>query len=82
MLYIHFHQYYRALRLENWLYHYGGSEHPDSKQIKNDLLRAFYPDDKEGKLDVWRQGKNIVEKVIESTIAILAFELIINKEHF
>jgi predicted deacylase len=54
-----------ALRSENWLHHHGGSEHPDSKQIKNDLLRAFYPDDKEWKLDIWRQSRKIVKKVID-----------------
>jgi len=54
-----------TLRAENWLHHYGGTEHPDSKRIKNELLRAFYPDDKEWKLDVWRQGNEIVRKALE-----------------
>ena len=54
-----------ALRSENWLYHYGGSEHQDSKKIKNNLLRAFYPDDKEWKLDIWQQSEKIVKKVID-----------------
>jgi hypothetical protein len=54
-----------ALRSENWLHHHAGSEHPNREQIKNDLLQAFYPDDKEWKLDVWRQSREIVEKVID-----------------
>ncbi len=55
----------KALREENWLYHYGGSEHPDSKKIKNNLLRAFYPDDKNWKLDIWRQSEKIIKQVID-----------------
>lgn len=54
-----------ALRDENWLYHYGGSEHTDSKKIKNNLLRAFYPNDKEWRLDIWRQSEKIVKQVID-----------------
>jgi hypothetical protein len=53
-----------ALRSENWLHHYGGNDHPDSKQIKNNLLRAFYPDDNDWKFDVWQQSREIVNKVI------------------
>ena len=53
-----------ALRSENWLYHHGGSEHPDSNKIKNELLRAFYPDDNKWKLEVWRKGKKMVEEVL------------------
>lgn len=52
-----------ALRSENWLHHQS-SEHPDSKRIKNNLLRAFYPDDKEWKFTVWQKGKNAVEEVL------------------
>ncbi len=54
-----------ALRSENWLYYYGGSEHSDSKKIKNNFLRAFYPNEKEWKLDIWRQSEKIIKKVID-----------------
>jgi predicted deacylase len=54
-----------ALRSENWLYHHGGKDHPDANKIKNNLLHAFYPDDNNWKLDVWRQGKKIVEEVLK-----------------
>lgn len=54
-----------ALRSENWLHHYGGNNHPDSKRIKNDLLQAFYPSDKEWRIDIWRQGNEIVKKVLD-----------------
>jgi hypothetical protein len=53
-----------ALRSENCLYHWGDNP-PDSKQIKDNLLRAFYPDDKTWKLDVWQKGKKVVEQVLD-----------------
>ncbi|MBT8359839.1 MAG: DUF2817 domain-containing protein [Desulfobacterales bacterium] len=52
-----------ALRSENWSHHWGDNR-PDSKQIKDKLLRAFYPDDKKWKLDVWQKGKKVVEQVL------------------
>ena len=54
-----------ALRSENWLHHHGNGSCPESSAIKNDLLRAFYPDDDAWKLEVWRQGKEVVEQAIE-----------------
>jgi hypothetical protein len=54
-----------AVRSENWLYHHGGSEHPDSNKIKKDLLRAFYPDQNKWKLEVWLKGKKIVEEFLD-----------------
>jgi hypothetical protein len=54
-----------AVRSENWLYHHGGSEHPDSNKIKNDLLRTFYPDQNKWKLEVWLKGKKIVEEFLD-----------------
>lgn len=53
-----------ALRSENWLYLHGGKEYPDSNKIKNNLLRAFFPNENNWKLDVWRQGKKIVEEAL------------------
>jgi hypothetical protein len=54
-----------ALCSENWLHHYGGSKHPDYRRIKNGLLRVFYPDDNQWKLDVWRQGREVVEQAMK-----------------
>lgn len=51
-----------ALRAENWLWHRGGDGHAEEKEIKNDLLRAFYPDEESWKQLVWRQGKDVVEQ--------------------
>ncbi len=53
-----------ALRTENWLHHYGGSDHPDAVAIKTALLQAFYPDSASWKKQVWGQGKQIVEQVL------------------
>ena len=52
------------LRAENWLHHYGGKEHPKAKQIKADLLHAFYPEEDEWKSQVWEQGKEVVRQVL------------------
>lgn len=50
-----------ALRAENWLYHCGGENHPEAQKIKTDLLRAFYPNKETWKLQIWQQGKEVVE---------------------
>ena len=55
-----------ALRAENWLHHYGGSDLAEAGRIKAELLRAFYPDADEWKARVWDQGKEIVEQVLAS----------------
>ena len=53
-----------ALRAENWLHHHGGKGHPDAKRIKDNLLRAFYPDTEDWKSKVWKQGKEVVEQAL------------------
>jgi hypothetical protein len=53
-----------ALRAENWLHHHGGKGHPDAKRIKDDLLRAFYPNTEDWKSQVWNQGKEVVEQAL------------------
>ena len=54
----------KALRAENWLHHHGGVDHPEAKEIKNRLLRAFYPDSDEWKTAVWNQGKGVVDQAL------------------
>ena len=53
-----------ALRAENWLHHHGGKGYPDAKRIKDNLLRAFYPDKDDWKFQVWKQGKEVVEQAL------------------
>ena len=57
---------FNALRAENWLYHHGdqGSRHAD--EIKEALLRAFYPDDDVWKERVMEQGRDVVERVLRA----------------
>jgi len=55
---------FRALRAENWIYHYGGMNNPKAKDIKMELLRAFYPDKDDWKHRVWKQGKEVVEQAL------------------
>jgi hypothetical protein len=51
---------------ENWLHHYGGENHPNAQKIKSELLKVFYPDTEDWKLQVWQQGKNIVDQAVLS----------------
>jgi hypothetical protein len=55
---------FNALRAENWLHHHGdlGSRHAD--EIKEALLRAFYPDNDAWKERVMEQGRDVVERVL------------------
>lgn len=55
-----------ALRAENWLHHYGGENHPEAQKIKSELLRVFYPNTDDWKLQVWQQGKEIVDQALFS----------------
>ena len=59
-------QVFKALRLENWLYHYGEENHPKAQKIKAELLRVFYPNSNEWKLQVWQQGNEIVDQALLS----------------
>jgi hypothetical protein len=54
-----------ALRAENWFHHHGGKDHPDKREVKADLLRVFYPDTTEWKLQVWKQGKEVVRQALD-----------------
>lgn len=54
----------RALRVENWLHHQRGKDHPDAGRIKAELLRAFYPEGDEWKALVLNQGKGVVEQAL------------------
>ncbi|GLI57131.1 hypothetical protein PM10SUCC1_26450 [Propionigenium maris DSM 9537] len=55
-----------ALRSENWLHHHGSKDHPKAKKIKSRLLQAFYPDDSDWKVSVWKQGRDIVKEALSS----------------
>ena len=52
---------FKAVRAENWLHHRGGKDHPNSKKIKNELLRVFFPDTDDWKELVWLQGKEVTK---------------------
>ena len=57
---------FKALRAENWLHHHGRADHPAAKNIKQQFLRAFYPDDESWKGRVWEQGRLVVEQALAS----------------
>ncbi len=54
-----------ALRAENWLHNRGREGYPKENTIKNDLLRAFYPDKDDWKIDVWQRGKKVIEQALQ-----------------
>jgi len=55
---------FKALRAENWLYHYGGPSNPKTREIKTCLLRAFHPDDASWEEAVWHQGSDVVDGAV------------------
>ncbi|MDF2152282.1 DUF2817 domain-containing protein [Vibrio sp. CAU 1672] len=57
---------FRAMRVENWLYHYGGTANPEAAQIKQCMLRTFYPDSAEWKASVLNKGKQVIERALSS----------------
>ena len=58
-------QVFWALRAENWLHHHGGNDHARAKEIRKDLLRAFYPDQEDWRIRVWKQGRKVVKQVLQ-----------------
>lgn len=55
---------FRALQTENWLHHHGGADHPQAEAIKTRLLRAFYPDTEEWRVQVWSQAVEVIDKAL------------------
>ncbi len=51
---------FRAMRVENWLYHQGSSGHPQAESITRAFLQAFSPDDLNWQREVLRQGREVV----------------------
>jgi len=54
-----------ALRAENWLHHHGSPDLPRAKEIKEDLLRVFYPEQDDWRIQVWEQGKTVTRQVLQ-----------------
>jgi hypothetical protein len=54
----------RVMRAENWLHHHAGQDHAGAARIKEQLLRAFYPDDELWKRKVWEQGRVVIEQAL------------------
>ena len=56
---------FRALRTENWIHHHGNMNTPEAKDIKMELLSAFYPDEDIWNQQVLKQGMEVVAQVLE-----------------
>jgi len=56
----------RVMRAENWLHHYADQDHAEAAKIKEQLLRAFYPDDELWKQKVWEQGQLVIEQTLST----------------
>jgi hypothetical protein len=54
----------RALQAENWLHHHGGADHRQAEAVKTRLLRAFYPDTKEWRVQVWSQAVDVINQAL------------------
>ena len=55
---------FKALRAENWAHHHGRDD-PRTEEIKECLLRAFYPDSADWKTRVWLQGRDVIQRAID-----------------
>jgi hypothetical protein len=53
-----------ALRAENWVHHHDKINTPEAKNVKMELLRAFYPDEEEWKQQVLEQGEEVVGQAL------------------
>lgn len=53
-----------AMREENWLHHHGGTHCRDADRIKQRLLNAFYPADDMWRLNIWEQGRMVVQQAL------------------
>lgn len=56
---------FRAMRAENWLHHHGAPDFPAAEQIKRNFRQAFSPDDAGWREMVWKQGEEVVMKVLD-----------------
>ena len=57
---------FNALRAENWLCHHGDQESRFAREIKDNLLRAFYPDDDVWKERVMEQSRDAVKAALRA----------------
>ncbi|MBY5993149.1 M14 family metallopeptidase [Ferrimonas balearica] len=54
----------KALRAENWQHHYGDPAAPRAADLKQCLMRAFYPDDPQWRQAVLNQGRQAVMEAL------------------
>ena len=54
-----------ALREENWLHHHNDPSTQEGREIKERLLRIFYPADNNWRIDVWSAGEKVIHEAIE-----------------
>jgi len=59
---------FKALRAENWLHHHGSPGYANANEIKECLLNAFYPDDRNWRTSVWEKGRDLVERAAASFV--------------
>ena len=55
---------FKAVRAENWLHHHAGLDHRRTRELKERLLHAFYPDSAEWRTSVWNQGKEVIDRAL------------------
>ncbi|NWH08269.1 MAG: DUF2817 domain-containing protein [Alphaproteobacteria bacterium] len=55
---------FRALRADNWLHAFAAPGAPETKAIKEEIRRAFFPDTAEWKNRVWEQAASVLEKTL------------------
>jgi len=56
---------FKALRVENWSYHYGIHNSIESDSIKQQLMEVFYPNREDWKIMVLKRGNNALDQVLK-----------------
>jgi hypothetical protein len=57
---------FNALRRDNWLHRFAGTDHADAEAIRREIRDAFYPDTDEWKLMVWEAADEVVSAALEA----------------
>jgi hypothetical protein len=57
---------FNALRKDNWLHCFAGKMKDQAETIRREIRAAFYPDTKDWKHMVWKQGEQVVHQALAS----------------
>ncbi len=59
---------FNALRKDNWLHCFAGTDHADGEAIRREIRDAFYPDTAEWKRMVWNAADEVVHAALKALV--------------